>query len=256
VGKIDKKDEIHFCQCGCNIQITWKPWCKYNGWPRFIGQHYHRVYSKGKTLEERFGIEKAKQLKQNLSIKQKGRTFEERYGYEKAQIIKEKLGKGKTWEQIYGVERADDIRKRRTIWTKEKILEAAKKVWEENGPMSKYEFSMLYKKILMCSRLILEKHFKSPEDLIQQIGGNFIYRYGGSIGKEEKTILDKIEKEKNIKLIRQFQISRKFIDGYDPINNVAYEIDESHHKYRLGDDIKRQQLIEKRLNCSIIRIDI
>lgn len=44
----------------------------------------------------------------------KGKTWEERYGYEKAQEMKEtkrKLRKGKTWGEIYGIEKAKEIRK-------------------------------------------------------------------------------------------------------------------------------------------------
>lgn len=49
-----------------------------------------------------------------------------------------------------------------------------------------------------------------------------------------------------------------FLDGYDPINNVAIEVDESHHFDREGNlkekDQIRQQQIEELLGCTFVRI--
>ena len=49
-----------------------------------------------------------------------------------------------------------------------------------------------------------------------------------------------------------------FLDAYDPINNVALEIDEKHHFDNNGElkerDLIRQHQIETFLNCEIIRI--
>ena len=43
-------------------------------------------------------------------------------------------------------------------------------------------------------------------------------------------------------------------DGYDSINNVAYEYDEKHHNNRLEKDSIRQKEIEMKLGCKFIRI--
>jgi hypothetical protein len=49
-----------------------------------------------------------------------------------------------------------------------------------------------------------------------------------------------------------------FLDGYDPIFNIALEIDESHHFEENGNlkqkDIVRQQQIEEKLGCKFIRL--
>lgn len=77
-------------------------------------------------------------------------------------------------------------------------------------------------------------------------------------GVQEKTALDTIEQLLNIKLIRQYYIDGFKIDGYDDINNVAYEIDEKHHNNaRNGKhDMLRQKYIEQKLNCRFIRIKV
>jgi len=49
-----------------------------------------------------------------------------------------------------------------------------------------------------------------------------------------------------------------WLDGYDKVNNVAYEYDEKYHFDKDGNlkekDIKRQKEIEKILKCKFIRI--
>jgi hypothetical protein len=76
------------------------------------------------------------------------------------------------------------------------------------------------------------------------------------VGKNEKKILDNIEIEKNIEIIRQFRVCGYFVDGYDKKNNVVYEIDEKYHEKikTLERDKKRQQNIINKLNCEFIRI--
>jgi len=79
-----------------------------------------------------------------------------------------------------------------------------------------------------------------------------------NIGKHEMSILDNIEKERSIKIIRQYKIIGYFLDGYCKETNEAFEIDESHHFNLEGNlysyDIQRQQEIENELNCKFIRI--
>ncbi len=79
-----------------------------------------------------------------------------------------------------------------------------------------------------------------------------------SIGRNEKQILDNIEKENNIKLLRQYSVIGYFLDGYDEKNNVVYEINEIHHfdfnKTYTNRHIERKNNIIKHLKC--IWIDI
>ncbi len=68
------------------------------------------------------------------------------------------------------------------------------------------------------------------------------------------------EKLKGVKLIRQYPVdvagNKYFIDGYDPVNNVAVEIDESHHKRQVKSDAIRQKRIEDYLGCKFFRCAI
>lgn len=77
-----------------------------------------------------------------------------------------------------------------------------------------------------------------------------------SIGKNEKQILDKLEKSIGFTIIRQYPILGYYIDGYIPELNLAIEIDESHHKNRVEKDIKRENAIKQELNCIFIRVEV
>ena len=75
---------------------------------------------------------------------------------------------------------------------------------------------------------------------------------------QEEASLKTIEQLLNIILIRQFKCLNYRIDGYDSINNIAYEIDEPHHKHnynKVKDEI-RQSKIEKLLKCKFVRIKL
>jgi hypothetical protein len=75
-------------------------------------------------------------------------------------------------------------------------------------------------------------------------------------GKNEKQILDAIEMEFNIYLIRHYEIGGYCIDGYSPELNICFEVDEKYHtekRYRFHDR-KREKNIKKKLRCKFIRI--
>ena len=93
------------------------------------------------------------------------------------------------------------------------------------------------------------KHIKKTKNIINQFSPN--------IGKNETQILNQIEKENNIKILRQYQICGYFVDGYDPINNTVYEVNEKYHyttKQQTKDE-KRQQNITEYLGCDWVNID-
>jgi len=73
---------------------------------------------------------------------------------------------------------------------------------------------------------------------------------------QEEAALKTIEQLLKIKLIRQYKVLSYRIDGYDPINNIAYEIDEPDHKHNRSKDNDRQKHIEKILGCSFVRIQL
>lgn len=73
---------------------------------------------------------------------------------------------------------------------------------------------------------------------------------------QEEASLKTIEQLLKITLIRQFKVLSYRIDGYDPINNVAYEIDEPAHLHKIEKDAKREEEIKNILNCTFVRINL
>jgi len=79
---------------------------------------------------------------------------------------------------------------------------------------------------------------------------------GMSIGKYETHILDNLEKYLNYTILRQHRVAGYFLDGYCPVLNLAIEIDEKYHNKQKEKDAYRQKIIENKLNCKFLRIDI
>ncbi len=79
-----------------------------------------------------------------------------------------------------------------------------------------------------------------------------------SIGKNEKEILDNLEKFYFFRIIRQLKVIGYSVDGYIPELNLVIEVDEYHHFNCDGNlkkkDIERQKNIEEELGCQFIRI--
>ena len=113
--------------------------------------------------------------------------------------------------------------------------------------------------ILICDiDIIYQKQGKLPSSItlrnlfgtfynIEQISGiKFIDK---SLGKYETHILDTTETEKNIKIIRDYQIDRLngkkyYPDGYCKETNTVYEVYENWHRWQVEYDTKRQIEIE------------
>ncbi len=78
-------------------------------------------------------------------------------------------------------------------------------------------------------------------------------------GIREKAALDTIEQLLHVKLIRQYFVCDKYrIDGYDPVNNIAYEVDEEQHftsRHQVADR-KREEEIRSELGCEFVRIKV
>lgn len=196
---------------------------------------------KGKTYEELFGIKKAIKLKQNKSQKLKGRN------------------KGKTYEEIHGKEKAKKIKlkqkKNSLRWPKKKIKKNLYNIIKKIGPITRSDLRVLYKYYDICNAESIRMKFGSLDNLAIEIGIEFSNpRFRGRIGKNENKILNMIEKENNIEVLRQYYVRGKFVDGYDKENNIVYEVDEFYHKYRRIEDKIRENQIKEELNCKIIRI--
>lgn len=77
-----------------------------------------------------------------------------------------------------------------------------------------------------------------------------------AVGREELAALATIEQIVGITLLRQYAVGPYRIDGYDAVNNVAYEIDEAYHISQVDADHQRQAYIESELGCKFVRIKI
>ena len=99
------------------------------------------------------------------------------------------------------------------------------------------------------------------EDVLQVIGETENQRVVVVKPRIEHLALDIVDQLQGIKLIRQYPVKVSedklfFIDGYDPIGKVAYEIDEKNHKYQQKDDTEREQAIRDYLGCEFVRIKV
>lgn len=127
-------------------------------------------------------------------------------------------------------------------------------------------FKFIYKKDILYNCKLgkcetfsyLKKNF-NINNLAKSIGAVFIeHKYPRkkiNVGFHEREILDFIEKQNNIKLKRYFPIGSFYVDGYDMDNNVVYEVDEPHHKYRKEHDVKRENIIKGIIRCRFVRLD-
>jgi hypothetical protein len=72
-----------------------------------------------------------------------------------------------------------------------------------------------------------------------------------SFGRNETQLLNEQEQKDNCKILRQYKIEKLgyVIDGYCPETNTVYEIYESYHNKQKEHDLKRQEEIQKHLNC-------
>jgi len=78
------------------------------------------------------------------------------------------------------------------------------------------------------------------------------------VGRQEKPILDELEKQHNCKFIRQHCVDGYWLDGYCPELNISVEIDEPYHnnlKVKKHDKDKQKYIIKK-LKCEFIRIPV
>lgn len=71
---------------------------------------------------------------------------------------------------------------------------------------------------------------------------------------QERAALAAVEQVLGVTLIRQYKVGRYRIDGYDPVNQVAYEVDEPAHRHQIAQDAVRQAVIERELGCRFVRI--
>lgn len=74
------------------------------------------------------------------------------------------------------------------------------------------------------------------------------------ITKEQKTIGQIRRAFQHLRIVQQYKVGQYYIDLYIPDYRVAIECDEEgHRRYSPQDEYKRQNYIERRLNCTFVR---
>jgi hypothetical protein len=159
--------------------------------------------------------------------------------------------------------KAANIQTKKFYWTQEEILQNLQKKYnEKNGKLCKCDIARV--EDMPYPKSIRDKFNGASLDKIAEYAGiNFAEftdfkgtHFTGRKGLKEDFILDKIEEQNNIKLVRQYRVGTKYIDGFHIESNTAYEVDERGHfyPYMQVHDHFRQQLIENRLGCRFVRI--
>jgi len=234
------------CKCGCRKETNGGNYCRGHN-PNSGFRRGHPSYANLETLKKlkrkskenwknkEIRKKRIKGLKKSQTIEKKNKmkiimTEWWKQNKNTPQIIKRnqkirKVRKGKTYEEIYGEEKANNIVR--------KISKSC-----ENR-----EFTDI------CRKKLREMAIKRIEK--QKFDGLPLIP---CIGKNEKQILDNLEKEIGYKIIRQYKVCGYFLDGYCKELNLATEVDESYHKKQKEKDIERENIVKKELNCEFIRI--
>lgn len=156
-----------------------------------------------------------------------------------------------------------------TDWPKEKILEALRNIYNESGgTLTKADINNIFlKQKKICIAKSIRDKFGSLDKAAKEAGIKFVditFR-GKRNGRErdnsiEKKILDKIQYDFDIPILRQFIVKTektiRYLDGYIPQLNLAIEVDEPNHKQVNVQDFLREQEIKNVLNCDFQRIKL
>ncbi len=160
--------------------------------------------------------------------------------------------KNKTYEQLYGKDKANIIQKKISVsnkkvihtdtWNKKVSNNLKGNIWsiERRVNQSKAQilrFSKIKHPMTGKKRLDIvgdKNPNKRPEvkEKKRKTRLKQILKYGGSLqlGRNEKYILDELEKLFKLRIIRQHQVIGYVLDGYIPELNLAIEVDEPYHQ--------------------------
>lgn len=109
-----------------------------------------------------------------------------------------------------------------------------------------------------------DSHTKRASEYLlnRELADLLLSRYEGLLRMptrtKERASLETIEQLLGVELAYQYPVLGYQVDGYDTLNNIAYEVDEPQHlsgRARL-DDLHRQREIEKHIGCSFVRIAV
>jgi len=212
-----------------------------------LGRHLSEE-TKEKIRQARLGIRNSDKSKKKVSESLRGHIVSEET---RRKISLGHKGKSYILSEI-SMQKIKNGAKKRII-PKEKILEDYISLVKKNGILTKSE----YKKLAMCSVVTIAAKFGSLDNLAKEANIAWVQPQNDRTlrGKNEDKILDIIEQHNNIKLERQFRVNHYHIDGFDIINNIAYEVDEFHHRGRYVQDVIRENKIKEKLKCNFVRIN-
>ena len=138
-------------------------------------------------------------------------------------------------------------------WTKEERIRM------RNIHLKRYKDNPNARKIQSINNI---KRYKDPdarritrEATLKYINKHILYgQVRPQMGKNETNILNGIEKKTGFKILRQETFIGYFVDGYDFINNIIYEVDEKFHINQTEKDDRRELELIQYLGCEFIRI--
>jgi hypothetical protein len=164
------------------------------------------------------------------------------------------LRKGKNIEEIYG-DKAESIRNKYS----NRVVTAESRIKRSNS--CKRSGCGLYNKGRRCTEDNKLLFRTQMIERLQKTHKNFHPGYN----PEACDVFDQIMKVFGVKIQHALNGGEYhardigyFIDGYDKVNNIAFEYDEKRHYDVYGNlrikDVKKQSDIEKHLKCKVIRI--
>jgi len=216
------------------------------------------------SAQKRTGMTRSEETKNKISISTKGKTWDEKYGKERADELRVNVVKLHT-----GKKRTDKTRKNISMAKSgENCTPETRRKMRDSHTGKKQSIETIKKRSLaLKGKASWNKGKKYPPETrkkqrISRI--EYIEKTKGpmypTIGMLEKQIIDEIERVFGCVMLRQYRVCGYFVDGYIPEKKVVIEVDEPHHFKRDGNytvrDICRQKEIEKELGCRFIRIII
>ncbi|MCK9429519.1 MAG: NUMOD3 domain-containing DNA-binding protein [Candidatus Omnitrophica bacterium] len=147
------------------------------------------------------------------------------------------------------------------------VSEETRKKIRENAKTNPF-FGMKGKKHTITTRIRLSeshkghsrKHTEDSKRKLRLSTISYIQKRCGGIsprvGRNEKRLLDDLEKIFKMKIERQYKVNGYFIDGYIKELNLAIEVDEIVHTNNIykTKDILREKEIKEKLGCKFLRI--
>ena len=224
-----------------------------------------------------YGKHLPEETKKKLSDSHKGKYDGEKnpmYGVNVWELLKERYGdervleaKAKTSNSVSG-EKNPFYGKKHTEETKKRLSEALKNSEKHKSVMESPEYREKLRQALLNSERLKESRQSEEYRNKKRLQFSDCMRLGtkpkACFNPKACRAFDEIMKEKGVFIQHAMNGGEYFVeglgfwlDGYDAENNVAYEYDEKYHfvggKLR-EEDIKRQKLIEEKLNCTFIRL--